>query len=68
MVYFVCLCSAEKYKKCEPLVACSNTKAVDPLINLDSKTSPALHFAFLGDLAIFSFLVKNDIICFVLCR
>lgn len=59
MVCFLCLCSAEKYKKCDPLVSCSNTKAVDPLINLDSKTSPALHFAFLFDLTISLFLVEK---------
>lgn len=28
----------EKYRKCEPLSASGDTKAVDPLVNLDSKT------------------------------
>lgn len=37
MVCFGCVCSVEKYRKCEPLSASGNTKAGDPLINLDSK-------------------------------
>lgn len=73
-VCFVCLCSVEKYRKCEPLAASSNTKAVDPLINLDSKKKPlsaplsvlALCFLtflpFLFDLVISVFQVKDEII------
>ncbi|TNM94232.1 hypothetical protein fugu_002408 [Takifugu bimaculatus] len=30
--------NVEKYRKCEPLSASGDTKAVDPLVNLDSKT------------------------------
>lgn len=32
----------EKYRKCEPLAASGNAKAVDPLINLDSKAKTHL--------------------------